>query len=87
MLSFLGCWLNGHRLTSVWQGCDAFVLDDVLTEEECRSLICQAEGLWSFWAAWHDLVGLIATSWVAQALRVLRKAELCTCAGHIQEYI
>ncbi|CAJ1442395.1 unnamed protein product [Effrenium voratum] len=30
-------------------GCDAFVLDDVLTEEECRSLICQAEGLWSFW--------------------------------------
>eukprot|EP00438_Fugacium_kawagutii_P018462 Skav204791 [mRNA] locus=scaffold763:363850:364956:+ [translate_table: standard] len=30
-------------------GCDAFVLDDVLTEEECQSLIHHADGLWTFW--------------------------------------
>lgn len=30
-------------------GCDAFVLDDVLTEEECQSLIDHADGLWTFW--------------------------------------
>lgn len=31
------------------EGCDAFVLDGVLSVEECASLIGQAEGLWSFW--------------------------------------
>jgi len=30
-------------------GCDAFVLDGVLTLEECGALIEQADGLWSFW--------------------------------------
>lgn len=30
-------------------GCDAFVLDNVLTEEECQSLIDHAGGLWTFW--------------------------------------
>eukprot|EP00440_Ansanella_granifera_P012826 gb/GFBE01013930.1/.p1 GENE.gb/GFBE01013930.1/~~gb/GFBE01013930.1/.p1 ORF type:complete len:396 (+),score=92.88 gb/GFBE01013930.1/:1-1188(+) len=30
-------------------GCDAFILDGVLTSEECDLLIAQAEGLWSFW--------------------------------------
>ena len=30
-------------------GCDAFILDGVLTEEECQDLIRQAEGLWTFW--------------------------------------
>lgn len=31
------------------QGCDAFVLDGVLSAEECQSLVEQADGLWSFW--------------------------------------
>lgn len=31
------------------QGCDAFVLDGVLTAEECDMLVKQAEGLWTFW--------------------------------------
>jgi len=31
------------------EGCDAFVLDGVLSSEECASLVEQAEGLWSFW--------------------------------------
>lgn len=30
-------------------GCDAFVLDGVLTPEECAALTAQADGLWSFW--------------------------------------
>eukprot|EP00913_Durusdinium_trenchii_P026721 g25068.t1 len=30
-------------------GCDAFVLDNVLTKEECEALIHQAQGLWTFW--------------------------------------
>jgi len=30
-------------------GCDAFVLDGVLREEECQSLIRHADGLWTFW--------------------------------------
>merc|ERR1712107_670045 len=30
-------------------GCDAFVLDGVLTGEECATLITQTDGLWSFW--------------------------------------
>jgi hypothetical protein len=30
-------------------GCDAFVLDGVLTQDECEQLIAQADGLWSFW--------------------------------------
>jgi leukotriene-A4 hydrolase len=30
-------------------GCDAFVLDGVLTPAECDHLISQGEGLWSFW--------------------------------------
>ncbi|CAE8604255.1 unnamed protein product, partial [Polarella glacialis] len=29
--------------------CDAFVLDGVLTPEECSLLVEQAEGYWSFW--------------------------------------
>ena len=37
-------------------GCDAFVLDDVLTEDECQSLIDQAEGLWTL-----DLRGVVYT--------------------------
>eukprot|EP00933_Yihiella_yeosuensis_P029868 TRINITY_DN23521_c0_g1_i1.p1 TRINITY_DN23521_c0_g1~~TRINITY_DN23521_c0_g1_i1.p1 ORF type:complete len:412 (+),score=60.21 TRINITY_DN23521_c0_g1_i1:106-1236(+) len=31
------------------EGCDAFYLDGVLTEEECKALVEQAEGLWTFW--------------------------------------
>jgi len=31
------------------EGCDAFVLDGVLSSEECTSLVKQADGLWSFW--------------------------------------
>jgi len=36
---------------SRWEvkGCDAFVLDNVLTPEECQALIKQANGHWSFW--------------------------------------
>mmetsp|Transcript_44140 Transcript_44140/g.127387 ORF Transcript_44140/g.127387 Transcript_44140/m.127387 type:complete len:409 (-) Transcript_44140:80-1306(-) len=30
-------------------GCDAFVLDNVLSPEECAGLIEQGSGLWSFW--------------------------------------
>lgn len=30
-------------------GCDAFVLDGVLTTAECQQLIRQADGLWTFW--------------------------------------
>lgn len=30
-------------------GCDGFVLDGVLTQAECDSLISQGEDLWSFW--------------------------------------
>lgn len=30
-------------------GCDAFVLDGVLSEDECDALVSQADGLWSFW--------------------------------------
>jgi leukotriene-A4 hydrolase len=30
-------------------GCDAFVLDGVLSKAECDHLIAQADGLWSFW--------------------------------------
>ena len=35
--------------TAACRGCDAFILDGVLTEEECEDLISQAEGLWTFW--------------------------------------
>lgn len=31
------------------EGCDAFVLDGVLTPEECSALVAQADGAWSFW--------------------------------------
>jgi len=30
-------------------GCDAFVLDGVLSQEECDSLLSSADGAWSFW--------------------------------------
>eukprot|EP00927_Polykrikos_kofoidii_P036959 TRINITY_DN31143_c0_g1_i1.p1 TRINITY_DN31143_c0_g1~~TRINITY_DN31143_c0_g1_i1.p1 ORF type:complete len:399 (+),score=68.03 TRINITY_DN31143_c0_g1_i1:94-1290(+) len=30
-------------------GCDAFVIDDVLSPEECNALVQQCDGLWSFW--------------------------------------
>merc|ERR1719401_326144 len=31
------------------KGCDAFVLDGVLTVAECERLVAQADGLWTFW--------------------------------------
>eukprot|EP00928_Gymnodinium_smaydae_P015328 TRINITY_DN15658_c0_g1_i1.p1 TRINITY_DN15658_c0_g1~~TRINITY_DN15658_c0_g1_i1.p1 ORF type:complete len:405 (-),score=112.94 TRINITY_DN15658_c0_g1_i1:20-1234(-) len=31
------------------KGCDAYILDNVLTPEECSLLMAQAEGHWSFW--------------------------------------
>eukprot|EP00931_Biecheleriopsis_adriatica_P047773 TRINITY_DN27565_c0_g1_i1.p1 TRINITY_DN27565_c0_g1~~TRINITY_DN27565_c0_g1_i1.p1 ORF type:complete len:383 (+),score=80.74 TRINITY_DN27565_c0_g1_i1:66-1151(+) len=31
------------------QGCDAFILDGVLSQQECQLLMRQAEGFWSFW--------------------------------------
>ncbi|CAE7516933.1 unnamed protein product [Symbiodinium pilosum] len=31
------------------QGCDAFVLDGVLSDAECSALRSRAEGLWTFW--------------------------------------
>jgi len=31
------------------QGCDAFVIDGVLSPAECEHLVSQANGLWSFW--------------------------------------
>jgi len=42
---------SGPDAVTRWEvkGCDAFVLDNVLTAEECQALIAQADGQWSFW--------------------------------------
>ena len=44
-------WLT---LLNTLGGCDAFVLDGVLSEEECGVLRNHAEGLWTFWETWRN---------------------------------
>ena len=54
------CWLSSRAqrtsCSTGWcyvdAGCDAFVLDGVLSDAECSALRSRAEGLWTFWEAW-----------------------------------